>query len=229
MATFELNELQARLGYRFRDEGLLRCALTHRSSGATHNERLEFLGDAVLEMIVSESLYRRFTALSEGDLTRMRSTLVRGQTLAALARRFRLDAHIRLGAGERASGGRRRDSTLADAVEAIIAAIYLDAGLDAARACVLAWLGERMATLDDAESLKDPKTRLQEMLQADQQALPEYRVESMDGPEHQRRFTVSCRVAGWAQAFVGSGVSRRKAEQAAALLALQALDGQHGS
>ena len=120
-------------------------------------------------------------------------------------------------------------STLADAVEAIIAAIYLDAGLDAARACVLAWLGERMATLDDAESLKDPKTRLQEMLQADQQALPEYRVESMDGPEHQRRFTVSCRVAGWAQAFVGSGVSRRKAEQAAALLALQALDGQHGS
>ena len=230
MATVGLSELQDRLGHRFRDDRLLRCALTHRSSGTAHNERLEFLGDAVLEMIVSEALYRRFAATPEGDLTRMRSALVRGQTLAELARQFRLDAHLLLGAGERASGGRRRASTLANAVEAIIAAIYLDAGLDAARTCVLAWLDERMAALgDDSESLKDPKTRLQERLQADKQALPEYRVMAIDGPEHRRQFTVRCRIDGQAQAFVASGVSRRKAEQAAALAALQALDTRHGA
>ena len=230
MAALGLSELQDRLGHRFRNDRLLRCALTHRSSGAAHNERLEFLGDAVLEMIVSEALYRRFAATPEGDLTRMRSTLVRGQTLAGLARQFRLDAHLHLGAGERASGGCGRASTLANAVEAIIAAIYLDAGLAAARTCVLAWLGERIMALgDDIESLKDPKTQLQERLQADKQALPEYRIMAIDGPEHRRQFTVHCRIDGQTQGFVASGVSRRKAEQAAALLALQALDTRHGS
>lgn len=215
--------LEQVLGWRFRDQGLLALALTHSSqSQSRNNERLEFLGDSVLGFLVSSELFRRFPDASEGELTRARSRLVREATLAQLARRLGLGEHIRLGPGSLKSGDLRRDSVQADALEAVLGAVYMDGGLEAAAACLWRWYD---GMLDDFRSLaqveKDAKTQLQEWLQARGQALPAYRVIDERGPDHARVFRVSCAVAAPALAVEAEGASRRIAEQKAAAALLQ--------
>lgn len=204
------------LGYRFRDPDRLQRALTHRSAGSRHNERLEFLGDAVLGFVIAEALHRSLPDADEGHLSRLRAALVRRETLAELARTVGLGERLRLGGGELKSGGFRRASILADTLEALIGAAYLDGGLPAARTVLERLYAERLRDLPSADALKDAKTRLQELLQGRGLSLPVYRVESVTGEEHRRRFTVVCEIADADRASVGSGTSRRRAEQAAA-------------
>lgn len=201
----------------------LEQALTHRSAGGSHNERLEFLGDAVLGMVIADILFERLPQAPEGDLTRLRAALVNRSSLAELARASGMEGALNLGQGERKSGGYRRESILADALEALIGAIYRDVGFAAAREFVLELYGSRLAGLPSAESLKDPKTRLQEFLQGRGRALPEYRVLGISGPDHAREFTVEVWLPSenWSQR--GSGSSRRGAEQGAAEMALNRL------
>ena len=212
-----------RLGYVFLQSGALQTALTHRSYGNPNNERLEFLGDAVLSVIVSEALYRMFPGSDEGAMSRLRASLVNGDTLAAVARRLAIGDELLLGPGELKSGGFRRDSILAGALEAIIGAIYLEGGFEAARHTVMAILQPEIAGVSAEGLSKDPKTQLQEHLQARRLPLPEYRVTAVEGRDHAQRFRVECRVAGLDDAVPGEGGSRRKAEQDAASRALQAL------
>jgi ribonuclease-3 len=213
-----------RLGHEFRDSRLAERALTHRSFSAEHNERLEFLGDSILNFVIAEALYERFPKAPEGDLSRMRARLVKGETLAEIARGFQLGESINLGAGEMKSGGHRRESILADAVEALIGAIYLDAGLDVCRLRVRAWYNSRLAQLVPGDLNKDAKTRLQEMLQARAQSLPIYRVVETSGEEHKQQFEIACEIAALQESFVGHGNNRRTAEQAAAELAIVRLE-----
>jgi ribonuclease-3 len=215
--------LYTRLGYRFQEPGLLQDALTHRSVGSRNNERLEFLGDAILSFVMAEILYRRAPRATEGELSRLRASLVRGSTLADIARSLELGEHLVLGSGELKSGGYRRESILADAFEAVLGAIYLDGGFDVCRQYILDLFGERLARLPSPESLKDPKTRLQEWLQSRGLALPDYEVVEVAGEDHDRRFTVCCRVRGLDPSLEGRGTSRRKAEQAAAAKVLARL------
>lgn len=219
----DLGRLQRRLGYEFREPELLELALTHRSAGRRNNERLEFLGDSVLNHIIAESVYHRFPDASEGDLSRVRSSLVRGEALAQLAGDLELGDYLKLGAGERKSGGHRRASILADALEAVAGAILLDGGIGQCRGCVLDWYGSQLdeLTLDHAE--KDPKTRLQELVQGSGDPLPEYLLLSVDGEDHAQVFQVACRLLHPALVVEGRGSSRRKAEQAAARAALKRL------
>ena len=217
--------LQDRLGYVFNDPGLLAQALTHRSCGSRNNERLEFLGDAVLGFVVAQLLYQSEPEAHEGRLTRLRAHLVRRETLAAIARDLNLGEVLRLGPGELKSGGRRRDSILADAFEAVVGAIYLDAGISACRAVLEGLYGERLATVVREVGLKDAKTRLQEALLGRGRALPEYTVVNLEGAPHDQSFTVACQVDGIAEPVTGFGTSRRKAEQDAASKALEVLDG----
>ncbi len=219
-----LDTLCRNLGYRFTDPQLLETALTHRSVGSRNNERLEFLGDAVLSFVISAELYRRFDDVNEGTLSRLRASLVKGDTLALIARDLDLGDYLNLGSGELKSGGYRRDSILADAVEAILGAVYLDGGIDHARQLILELYEERFGAVQPAANLKDPKTRLQEFLQGRRLPLPTYTVTSMEGEAHDQTFTVSCAVEGLEQPTVASAASRRKAEQAAAELALRALE-----
>lgn len=219
-----LDTLCRHLGYQFADPQLLETALTHRSVGSHNNERLEFLGDAVLSFVISAELYRRFDDVNEGTLSRLRASLVKGDTLALIARDLHLGDYLNLGSGELKSGGYRRDSILADAVEAILGAVYLDGGIDRARQLILELYDERFDAVQPAADLKDPKTRLQEFLQGRRLPLPTYTVTSMDGEAHDQTFTVSCAVEGLDQPTVASAASRRKAEQAAAELALRALE-----
>ena len=214
------------LHYRFKDEGLLSQALTHRSCGAHNNERLEFLGDGLLNFVVADLLYHERPDVPEGDLSRLRARLVRDRTLARIAVELELGQYLRLGPGELKSGGYLRESILADAIEALIGAVYLDGGFDAARLLVQRLIATRLASLPDAESLKDAKTRLQEYLQAQGLALPEYSVLHEDGPDHARLFTVRCDVDLLQQPVVATAGSRRKAEQAAAAVALEQLQAQ---
>lgn len=216
--------LAERLGYRCRDAALVDAALTHRSAGGAHNERLEFLGDGALNFLVAELLYRRYPYADEGELSRLRASLVSGDSLAETAGGIALGEQLRLGPGELRSGGFRRHSILADALEALIGAIYLDGGLDAARRVVERLLAERVAQLPDAAELKDPKTRLQEYLQARGLALPSYRVEAVSGEAHQQTFDVRCDVAALELSARGTGLSRRRAEQQAAEEILRMLD-----
>jgi ribonuclease III len=218
-----------RFGYRFRDPALLTAALTHRSAGGSHNERLEFLGDAVLGLVVAELLYRAHPAASEGDLTRLRARLVRRETLATVARRVGIGDHILLGAGELRTGGHQRDSILANALEAIVGAVYLDAGTGPARTIVHRLLGNDLAELPTAADLRDAKTRLQEWLQARGLPLPEYRVDSVHGAAHDQVFAVTCHLPGDGREFSGRGGSRRVAEQEAAAAALTAIGGDAGA
>ncbi|MBX9608619.1 MAG: ribonuclease III [Gammaproteobacteria bacterium] len=211
------------LGYEFRDATLLWHALTHRSFGTPHNERLEFLGDALLGMVVAEYLFNRFPEADEGRLTRTRATLVNRESLAELARDLELGEHLRLGEGELKSGGWRRDSILANALEALLGAIYLDGGMDACRDTVLRVLEPRLAAIDPTTSTKDAKTALQEYLQGRRLSLPEYTTMDISGPSHAQLFTVSCTVGVLPEPVIASGPSRRKAEQAAARAALTAL------
>lgn len=211
-------------GHRFADAALLRQAFTHRSAGSPHNERLEFLGDALLNLIVAEQLYARWPKADEGAMTRARAELVRESTLAAIARSLDLGARLTLGPGEMKSGGHRRDSILADAVEALIAAIYLDAGFDACRTAVLGLLEPLLAGLPPLHQVgKDPKTRLQEWLQARQLPLPAYTLLSETGDEHDKTFHVACTLSEPPLAAEGEAGSRRAAEQRAAEAVLEKL------
>ncbi len=198
-------------------------ALTHRSAGARHNERLEFLGDAVLGLVIAAALFERLPEASEGDLTRLRAALVNRGALAERARQSGMEGALNLGHGERVSGGQRRESILADALEALIGASYRVAGFEAARDFVLKLYADRLEDLPSLDALKDPKTRLQEVLQARGGALPAYVVLAVSGPDHQREFQVEVRLPGHAWAQSGRGASRRRAEQAAAEAALERL------
>ena len=211
----------AGLGYEFTDSRLLETALTHRSSAGENNERLEFLGDAILAFVIAEHLYLRFPGASEGVLTRLRASIVRRETLAGVARELNLGEHIRLGGGERKSGGWRRDSILANTLESLIGAVYLDGGMDRCRALVLRVLGTRLDGLSATEPEKDPKTSLQEFLQARRRPLPVYSVIAETGEDHDRMFRVRCLMEDSGQSVVGEGRSKRSAEQSAASHALE--------
>ncbi len=215
--------LQDILDYRFAEPELLQQALTHRSSDGFNNERLEFLGDAVLDLVVSEAVYRLHPEASEGDLSRLRASLVNDSSLAGLATELGLGEHLILGSGERRSGGHRRKSILADAFEAIFGAVYLDSGFDAACEVIQRAFGKRLLEFPDVNELRDPKTRLQEWLQARQLGLPDYELLDVTGKAHRQTFEVSCAVECDVPATKGTGTSRRTAEQAAAALMLQAL------
>ena len=216
--------LEERLGHRFRRGELLEQALTHRSFGAPHNERLEFLGDGVLGCVVAETLLVRFPQLSEGELSRMRASLVRQEALAAAAAALGLAEHLRMGQGESASGGARRPSILADALEALYGAVFLDGGYAEARAAVLATLAGALETANGQTTAKDPKTRLQEVLQARRHGLPRYQVVATRGAAHEQIFEVECSVEELDLHARGSGTSRRAAEQQAAQALLSRLD-----
>lgn len=216
-------ELQARIGHSFRDAGLLLRALTHRSFSADNNERLEFLGDALISVVIAEVLFQKQPRAGEGALSRLRSSLVRERSLAQIARRLDLGSLLQLGEGELKSGGWRRDSVLADALEALVASVYLDAGFDAVRIVSLRLFEPELAALPDAETLKDPKTRLQEWLQARGRPVPEYLVLSETGPAHHRHFHVRARLQDADHSSDASGSSRRTAEQMAADVLLRQL------
>lgn len=218
------NELTKRLGYIFRDAALLARALTHRSRSSRNYERLEFLGDSILSFVIADVLYDRFPQLSEGELTRLRATLVRRETLAALARELDLGDCLDLGGGELKSGGFDRDSILADGLEAVFGAVYKDGGIETVREVVLRLYKPILDSIDPSSILKDPKTRLQEFLQRKSLATPIYNVLEVSGEPHQQHFVVECRVPGMAEAVRGEGSSRRYAEQAAARRACELLN-----
>ena len=222
-----MGDLQDTIRYQFRDRGLLDRAMTHRSFGADHNERLEYLGDAVLDLVVGEQLFRSYPNADEHRLTLLRAALVKKASLAEIARHFELGQHLRLGAGELRSGAFRRDSVLADALEALIGAVYLDAenqgeGLAAVRAIVGGLVEARLASLK-LEQIQDPKTRLQEFLQGRHLPLPSYTVTAVSGPSHDQAFVVECAVPELQLRFAAEGRSRREAEREAAQLVLTAL------
>jgi len=213
--------LQRALAYEFSDSDLLALALTHRSAGTKNNERLEFLGDSIVNHIIAEVLYQKFPQADEGDMSRMRASLVKGDTLAEVARDLNLGEYLKLGAGERKSGGHRRASILADALEAIAGAILLDSDVEHCRACILGLFDSRLCALGTQPTRKDPKTALQEYLQGRHRALPVYQLLQTNGSDHNLQFHVNCTLAKPALVVVGVGGSRRKAEQAAAKLALE--------
>lgn len=219
----QLDTLQRALAYQFKDVALLSQALTHRSKGSTNNERLEFLGDSILGFVAADLLYSQFQQSPEGHLSRFRASLVKKETLAELGREFSLGDYLRLGSGELKSGGFRRDSILADSMEAIFGAMYLDGGLDVARNLIERCLSSRLEKLSAESDLKDPKTRLQEYLQSRHLDLPEYTVTETHGDAHEQEFEVQCNVVGLKQPVKGEGSSRRKAEQTAAEVALAML------
>jgi ribonuclease III len=221
-----LTWVERSFGYVFQQPALCHAAVTHRSAAGEHNERLEFLGDSILNCAVARLLYDAHPEVDEGALSRLRATLVSGESLAQIAAGLGLSEHLRLGSGELKSGGFRRASILADALEAILGAIFLDSGFDAAAAVVARIMGPRMAQLPAADTLKDPKTRLQEALQARGLALPVYTLVAATGEPHSQLFTVSCEVAALGLSAAGEGASRRRAEQSAAakLLGLVPLD-----
>lgn len=211
-----IGALSKRLGYQFNEPQLLLQALTHRSAKGLHNERLEFLGDSILGFVIAEALYDKFPKENEGDLTRMRSSLVKGVTLAEIARNFDLGDHLILGPGELKSGGHRRESILEDAVEAIIGAVYLDADIKTCKSLVLTWFESRLSAIKPGHAQKDPKTRLQEYLQGRKIPLPVYEVINTTGQSHNQEFTIRCTTDEIDSEVISKGASRRKAEQAAA-------------
>ncbi|GJH41931.1 ribonuclease 3 [Pasteurella canis] len=219
-----LERLQKKIGYQFNQITWLKQALTHRSAAVKHNERLEFLGDAILNFIIAEALYHQFPKCNEGELSRMRATLVREPTLASLARQFELGDYMALGPGELKSGGFRRESILADCVEAIIGAISLDSSLEITSEIVQNWYKELLNQIKPGDNQKDPKTRLQEYLQGKHLPLPTYNVIDIKGEAHCQTFTVECTIQNIDRTFIGVGSSRRKAEQAAAENLLQELE-----
>jgi ribonuclease-3 len=219
--TSVTRELSRGLGYEFRNPELLRQALTHRSAGGRNNERLEFLGDAILGFVIAEALYVHLPEASEGELSRMRASLVKRETLAEVARGLGLGDYLELGSGELKSGGFRRDSTLADALEAVFGAIYLDSDFPVCKARILHLFAVRLEALPSADALKDPKTRLQEYLQSRRITLPEYEVLESRGKDHSREFVVLCRVEALGILQRAHGSSRRRAEQEAAACVLE--------
>lgn len=220
-----MEKLLRRIGYTFKDASLLRLALTHRSVSNTNNERLEFLGDAILGFLIAEELYRRFPSAAEGEMSRLRASLVKGQTLAMIATELELGEFVLLGSGELKSGGFRRDSILACTLEALIGAVYLDGGEAACRPLVKSLFASRLDQVSPDTVEKDPKTQLQEYLQARKLPLPIYDLIKVEGEPHSQTFYVECRVAELSAPTMGEGRSRRFAEQEAANAALQKLSG----
>jgi ribonuclease-3 len=216
-----LKSLSLQLDYSFRNEALLTEALTHRSAASINNERLEFLGDGILNFIIAASLFEHYPDINEGDLSRLRASLVNRDSLADIAKSLDLGQYIKLGSGELKSGGRRRDSILADAVEAILGAVYLDSGFDNCRALILRLYQDKLRNIPDVQELKDPKTRLQELLQSRQYPLPDYSVLEVSGKAHNQLFKVECAIEDLDCVTTAQGKSRRKAEQAAAKLAIE--------
>ena len=219
-----LTALAGRLGHAFKDASLLQTAVTHRSFGTPHNERLEFLGDSILNCAIAAALYARFPAQNEGDLSRLRANIVRQDALHQLAQALRLGDELRLGEGEARSGGHQRPSILADALEALFGAVYLDAGFEAANGVILRLYASLLTELVPGQSTKDPKTRLQEWLQGRKKALPRYQLLETSGAAHEQRFEVACEIESPSLRTTGRGSSRRLAEQAAAETALKALE-----
>lgn len=213
----EVATLCKQLGYQFKNPELLEDALSHRSfRGNKNNERLEYLGDAALNFVIAAALFRQNRRAREGELSRLRANLVRGETLTDLAQEFELGKYLRLGAGELKTGGAQRKSILADGMEAVVGAIYLDGGFPACEKCILRWYETRLENVETLPDLKDPKTRLQEYLQARKFPLPIYTVLILEGPAHQQLFKVECQLHGLPNKTVGMGSSRRRAEQEAA-------------
>jgi len=219
----QIDQFQRDLNYRFTNPGLAKTALTHRSASASHNERLEFLGDSLLGYIVAEFLYENYPNATEGALSRMRASLVKKESLVIIARELNLGEYINLGGGEIKSGGKERDSILADAVEAIIAAVYLDGGMQSCKPLVSHWCNTMLGAEAVVPQSKDAKTRLQEMMQARSQPLPQYQVTEISGEAHQQTFHVECRTEATAFVATGSGPSKRLAEQEAAAQMLDAI------
>jgi len=220
----EYRKLYNDLDYTFNDEKLLQQALTHRSVGKINNERLEYLGDSILNFVIAAKLYDAFEKAEEGDLSRIRSFLVKGDRLTEIANSIQLGGMLQLGPGELKTGGFRRASILEDAIEAIFGAIYLDGGFDSARQVILNLYETPLKNLPPLEKLKDPKTKLQEYLQAKKLPLPEYTIEEILGEQHNRSFKVACRVPGLDKPTFGIAQSRRKAEQVSAENALSELN-----
>ncbi len=222
------NALCQRLDYRFKDDTRLHEALTHRSAGARNNERLEFLGDSVLNFVIAATLFNRYPDINEGDLSRLRASLVYRDALADIARELELGACLKLGSGELKSGGFRRASIIADALESLLGAVYLDGGFAPCRELVLRLFQHKLATLPAIDSLKDPKTRLQELLQSRRFERPRYNVVEISGQAHAQQFKVECRLQEPACVTVAEGRSRRPAEQLAAEAALTIVSQQLG-
>ncbi|PJG83960.1 ribonuclease III [Caviibacterium pharyngocola] len=219
-----LDRLQRKLQYQFKRIELLKQALTHRSAAKVHNERLEFLGDSILNFTIAEALYHQFPRNNEGELSRMRATLVREPTLAELAREFDLGDYMLLGPGELKSGGFRRESILADCVEAVIGAISLDSDLPTCTEIIRKWYRTLLRDITPGDNQKDAKTRLQEYLQGHRLPLPTYNITNIEGEAHCQSFTVECHIPSLERTFIGVGSSRRKAEQAVAEQILKELD-----
>ncbi|MBT8438182.1 MAG: ribonuclease III [Gammaproteobacteria bacterium] len=209
------------LEYTFEDESLLVQALTHRSAASVNNERLEFLGDGILNFVIAARLFEQYPDMQEGDLSRLRASLVNKDSLADIARSLQLGEYIKLGSGELKSGGRRRDSILADAVESILGAVFLDSGFDTCRRLVLHLYADKLQNIPDVNALKDAKTRLQELLQSRKYPLPVYNVVDVSGKAHNQVFTVECVIEKLGCITTATGGSRRKAEQIAAELAIE--------
>ena len=224
MKTDQISRLETCLDYHFKNKSFLEEALTHRSIGQVNNERLEYLGDALLGFIIAEALYKLYPDTSEGQLTRLRSVLVKGDTLAELARQLDLGNYIKLGTSELKSGGWRRKSILANAMEALIGAIYLDSSLESCRKIVLTLYQDLLREHTPDNLVKDPKTRLQELLQSRQLPLPEYTIIKEEGEAHQKVFTVRCNIPEVDISVQSDGRSKRNAEQSAAQIALNQLD-----
>lgn len=220
----EIDALLKKLDYSFNDISLLNEALTHRSYAAKNNERLEFLGDGILNFVIADELFKRYSDVQEGDLSRLRANLVNKESLAEIAAELRLGEVIQLGSGELKSGGFRRPSILADAVESIFGAVYCDRGFEACRQLIVRLYADKLASPTDLQSLKDPKTRLQELLQSRKYPLPEYEVINISGRSHAQIFHLRCRIEKLNITVEGEGKSRRKAEQVAAEKAIDRVE-----
>jgi ribonuclease-3 len=219
-----IEHLSRKIGYEFSDITIFDKALTHRSAGGVNNERMEFLGDSILGFIIADVLYAKLGRANEGDMSRLRSNLVKGETLAEIAKGINLGKYLRLGPGEYRSGGHSRTSILADGLEAVIAAVYLDGGLDSARNVITKLYQDRIENITTKNNLKDPKTRLQEHLQARHLNLPTYTVLEVTGEQHNQHFIIKCDVGDLSLQTIADGPSRRKAEQQAAEQILNELE-----
>lgn len=222
-APSALMTLMDKLSYQFNEPSLLTQALSHKSFSSQSYERLEFLGDSLLNFIIGEALYCQFPSLKEGELSQLRAKMVKGKTLTEIAQEYQLGDFLYLGTGELKSGGKHRSSILADVVESIIGAIYMDSGMDACKKFVLEIYRQRLLNIDPSTSSKDAKTRLQEFLQAQKLPLPVYELIDSRGKDHQQVFTVACKIHQVTESFTAEGTSRRKAEQQTAEIALQYL------
>lgn len=214
------DELSQKLAYQFQNPNLLKLALTHRSHSEMNNERLEFLGDAIVNFVIAEALYHKFPRAQEGDLSRFRASLINRDALGELGTEFDLGRYLTLGPGELKSGGSKRLSIVSCAMEAVIGAVFLDGGFEKARECILRWYEPFLKSMTSTKSRKDPKTELQEYLQRRHMMLPIYQVESIEGEAHEQLFVVSCSVETVSKIVIGKGSSRRRAEQDAAEIML---------